>query len=47
MIDTKNKTARVYHPGQAFELLTGERALTGNSVLPGFRISLAKIFESI
>jgi Uma2 family endonuclease len=47
MIDTKNKTIRVYRPGQAFELLRGHQALTGNSVLPGFRVSLAKIFESI
>ena len=47
MIDTKNKTARVYQPGQPFELLRGHQSLTGNSVLPGFRVSLAKIFESI
>ncbi|HEY2081908.1 MAG TPA: Uma2 family endonuclease [Verrucomicrobiae bacterium] len=47
MIDTKNKTVRVYRPGQPFELLRGHQILTGNSVLPGFRISLAKIFESI
>jgi Uma2 family endonuclease len=47
MIDTKNKTARVYRPGEAFELLKGDKALTGIPVLPSFRISLAKIFESI
>jgi Uma2 family endonuclease len=47
MIDTKNKTVRVYRPGHPFELLRGHHALTGNSVLPGFRVSLAKIFESI
>jgi Uma2 family endonuclease len=47
MIDTKNKIIRVYRPGQPFELLHGHQALTGNSVLPGFRVSLAKIFESI
>jgi Uma2 family endonuclease len=47
MVDTKNKTVRVYRPGHAFETLQDERALTGNSVLPGFRISLSKIFENI
>ena len=47
MVDPKNKTVRVYHPGQDFELLRGDRMLTGNSVLPGFRVSLAKIFEGI
>jgi len=47
MIDIKNKTVRVYRPGQLFEHLQSEKALTGNSVLPGFRISLAKIFENI
>ena len=47
MIDPKNKTARVYRPGQDFDLLPGDRMLTGNSVLPGFRVSLARIFEGI
>ncbi|HEX4263878.1 MAG TPA: Uma2 family endonuclease [Verrucomicrobiae bacterium] len=47
MVDTKNKTIRVYRPGQPFELLRSSQLLSGNSVLPGFRISLAKIFESI
>jgi Uma2 family endonuclease len=47
MIDTKSKTVRVYRLGQPFELLRGHQALTGNSVLPGFRVSLAKIFQSI
>jgi Uma2 family endonuclease len=47
MIDPKSKTVRVYRPGEEFELLRGERMLTGNSVLPGFRVSLVKIFEGI
>jgi Uma2 family endonuclease len=47
MIDTKNKTIRVYRPGQPFELLRSSQILSGNSVLSGFRISLAKIFENI
>ena len=47
MLDLKNKTARIYRPGESFELLKADKALAGNSVLPGFRISLAKIFENI
>jgi len=47
MIDAKNKTVRVYRPGKNFELLRGERWLTGNSVAPGFRLSLARLFEGI
>lgn len=47
MIDPKNKTVRIYRPGEDFELLRGDRYLTGNSVLPGFRVSLARIFEGI
>ena len=47
MVDPKNKTVRVYRPGEDFELLRGDRMLTGNSLLPGFRVSLAKIFEGI
>jgi Uma2 family endonuclease len=47
MIDPKHKTARVYRPNQDFELLRGDRFLTGNSVLPGFRVSLTKLFEGI
>jgi Uma2 family endonuclease len=47
MFDIKNKTARVYKLGQPFELLRGDKFLNGNSVLPGFRIFMAKIFDSI
>lgn len=47
MIDPKNKTVRVYRPGENFELLHAERWLTGNSVVTGFRVSLAKLFEGI
>ena len=47
MVDPKYKTVRVYRPGQKFESFSGERFLTGNSVLPGFRVSLGKIFEGI
>lgn len=47
MVDPKNKTIRVYRPGESFELLRGDRFLSGNSVLPGFRVSLAKIFDGV
>ena len=47
MIDPKSKTVRVYRPGEDFELLRGDRFLTGNSVLPGLKVSLARIFEGI
>lgn len=47
MIDPKNKTARVYRQGQSFEPLRGNQMLTGNSVLPGFRVSLTKVFEGL
>ena len=47
MIDPKSRTVRVYRPGENFELLLGDRYLTGNSVLPGFRLSLGKLFDGI
>jgi len=47
MVDLRNRSVRVYRPGESFELLKGNRVLTGNSVVPGFRISLSKLFESI
>jgi Uma2 family endonuclease len=45
MIDPKTKTARVYRPDGGSELLRRDRVLSGNSVLPGFRISLSRLFE--
>ncbi len=47
LVDPKNKTVRVYRPGESFELLRGDGFLSGNSVLPGFRVSPAKIFEGV
>jgi len=47
LIDARNKTVRVYRPGENFELLDSGRWLTGNSVVPNFRLSLAKLFEGI
>ena len=45
MIDPKTKTARIYRSSGETELLRRDRILTGNSVLPGFRISLRRLFE--
>ena len=47
LVDPKNQTVRVYRPGESFELLRGDGFLSGNSVLPGFRVSPAKIFEGV
>ena len=45
MVDPKHKSVRVYRKPGEFELLSADRILTGNSVLPGFRISLHRLFE--
>ena len=45
MIDPKTKSVRVYRVNGEREVLRGDRVLTGNSVLPGFRISLGRLFE--
>jgi Uma2 family endonuclease len=47
MLDPKTKTARVYRATGENERLRADRYLTGNSVLPGFRISLSRLFEPI
>lgn len=46
LLDCKSKTVRIYRLGHVLELVHGDRFLTGNSVLPGFRVSLLRIFES-
>ena len=47
MIDPKTKSARVYKPDGSMELLRRDRMLTGNSVLPGLRISLSRLFDEV
>jgi Uma2 family endonuclease len=47
MIDPKTKSARVYKPDGSMEILRRDRFLTGNSVLPGFRISLSRLFDEV
>ena len=47
MIDLKNKVAHLYRANDSVQIVPGDRMLTGNSVLPGFRVSLNRIFEGI
>jgi Uma2 family endonuclease len=47
MIDLKNKAAHVCRANETIQIVQGDRMLTGNSVLPGFRVSLNRIFEGI
>jgi Uma2 family endonuclease len=47
MIDPRNRTVRVYRPGAEMETLREERLLSGNSVLPGFRFALSRLFEGL
>lgn len=47
MLDPKTRAARVYRANGETDLLRADRFLTGNSVLPGFRISLGRLFEPI
>ena len=46
IVDPKSKTVRVYRQVGKFELVRSDRALTGNTVLPGFKLTLAKLFEA-
>lgn len=47
MVDPKHKSLRVYRPDGSSELLSGHQHLTGNSVLPGFRLSLHRLFDEL
>lgn len=47
MVHPKSKSVRVYRPDGSSEVLSGNQHLTGNSVLPGFRLSLHRLFEEI
>ena len=46
MVDIKHKSVRVYRKTNDFELLRPGQFLTGNSVLPGFRFAVTKLFEN-
>ena len=45
MVDIRHRSVRVYREPGRFELLRPGRWLSGNSVLPGFRYAIAKLFE--
>ncbi|HKS38814.1 MAG TPA: Uma2 family endonuclease [Verrucomicrobiae bacterium] len=45
MVDLKSKVVRVYLGVNRFETLRSGQYLTGNSVLPGFRFPVSRLFE--
>lgn len=45
MVDHRHFSVRVYRKPDEFELLRPGRYLTGNSVLPGFRFPVARLFQ--
>jgi Uma2 family endonuclease len=44
LIDPQNQRVEIYRPGQGVELLQNPETLSGESVLPGFTLSLKRIF---
>lgn len=44
LIDPKNKRVEIYRPGQAVEVLENPSDLSGETVLPGFSLSLKRIW---
>ncbi len=47
MVDPKTQTVRVYRPSEETKTVRGNCFLTGSSFLPGFRISLGRLFEPL
>jgi len=45
MVDLKHKSVRIYREPEKFELLREGRYLRGNSVLPGFRFAITRLFD--
>lgn len=45
VVDTDFQTITVHRPGQLPETLNTQRELSGDPYLPGFRISVAEVFE--
>ena len=45
IVDLKHKSVRIYRKAGKFELLGEGRYLTGNAVLPGFRLAIARLFD--
>ncbi|NQZ62045.1 Uma2 family endonuclease [Crocosphaera sp.] len=44
LIDPKNKRVEIYRPGQAVEVLENPSHLSGETVLPGFSLSLKRVW---
>ena len=44
LIDPHNQRVEIYRPGQAVEVLENPSSLSGESILPGFTLSLKRIF---
>ncbi len=43
LIDRKNKRVEIYRPNQDVEILQNPSTLSGEDVLPGFVLDLAKV----
>ncbi|MBP0031261.1 Uma2 family endonuclease [Roseofilum sp. Guam] len=44
LIDPKNKQVEIYRPGQAVEVLENPMTLSGEQVLPGFTLTLKRVW---
>ncbi len=44
LIDPKNKRVEIYRPGQAVEVLENPSTVSGETVLPGFTLSLPRVW---
>ncbi|MFP3670706.1 Uma2 family endonuclease, partial [Priestia sp. SIMBA_032] len=44
-IDPKNKRGESYRPGQAVEVLENPMTLSGEQVLPGFTLTLKRVWD--
>lgn len=45
LIDPQNQRVEIYRPGQSVEILENPETLSGESVLPGFTLSLKRLFS--
>ncbi|MEM8641486.1 MAG: Uma2 family endonuclease [Cyanobacteria bacterium P01_G01_bin.54] len=45
LIDPKNKQVEIYRPGQAVEVLAQPSVLSGERVLPGFTLTLKRVWQ--
>jgi Uma2 family endonuclease len=45
LIDPKRRRVEIYRPGQAVELLESPVSLSGEDVLPGFRLDLSPLWD--